>query len=194
MGTSFLDYDHDTDLDLMMVNGVQFPDDTDGVGFEDDISRFWENDGAGVFTEISARLGITDERSGKGMATLYYDNDGDLDVFVVNSKDQPILYRNDGRNRNDWLMVKTAGTGIGIGARMTLTIAEGGPTLVRELRAGNNFLGQNEMVVHFGLGPDTGPLANLTIQWPNGDIETLTDIERNQTLVFVRGALPPTLG
>ncbi len=191
---SFLDFDHDMDLDLMMVNGVLFPDDAEGEGFDDDVSRFWENDGAGVFTEISAQLGITDERAGKGMATLDYDNDGDLDVFVVNSEDEPILYRNDGGNQNDWLKVKTVGTGIGIGARMTLTVADGGPTLVRELRAGNNFLGQNEMMVHFGLGADTGPLAKLTIQWPNGEVEELTDIERNQTLAFIRGTLPPSVG
>ena len=193
-GASFLDFDHDTDLDLMMVNGVQFPDDTDGVGFDDDISRFWENDGAGVFTEISAQLGITDERSGKGMATFDYDNDGDLDVFVVNSKDQPILYRNDGGNQQDWLMVKPVGSGIGIGARMFLTLADGGPMLVRELRAGNNFLGQNEMTVHFGLGANAGPVAKLLIQWPNGDVQEMTDIRPNQTLVLARGHIPDSVG
>ena len=193
-GASFLDFDHDTDLDLMMVNGVQFPDDTDGVGFDDDISRFWENDGAGVFTEISAQLGITDERSGKGMATFDYDNDGDLDVFVVNSKDQPILYRNDGGNQQDWLMVKPVGSGIGIGARMFLTLADGGPTLVRELRAGNNFLGQNEMTVHFGLGANAGPVAKLLIQWANGDVQEMTDIRPNQTLVLARGHIPDSVG
>ena len=190
---SFLDYDNDTDLDLMMVNGVLFPDYAEGKGFDDDVSRFWENDGAGVFTEISAQVGITDARAGKGMATLDYDNDGDLDVFVVNSQDHPILYRNDGGNQKDWLIVKTVGTGIGVGARMFLTIEEGGPTMVREMRAGNNFLGQNEMMVHFGLGNDTGPLAKLTIQWPNGETEVLSNIERNQTLAFVRGTLPPML-
>ena len=143
--------------------------------------------------EISAQVGITDARAGKGMATLDYDNDGDLDVFVVNSQDHPILYRNDGGNQKDWLIVKTVGTGIGVGARMFLTIEEGGPTMVREMRAGNNFLGQNEMMVHFGLGNDTGPLAKLTIQWPNGETEVLSNIERNQTLAFVRGTLPPML-
>ncbi len=91
-------------------------------------------------------------------------------------------------------MVKPVGSGIGIGARMFLTLADGGPTLVRELRAGNNFLGQNEMTVHFGLGANAGPVAKLLIQWPNGDVQEMTDIRPNQTLVLARGHIPDSVG
>ena len=190
---SFLDYDNDTDLDLVMANGVLFPDNTDGVGFDDDNSRFWRNDGDGGFTEISQDVGINDERAGKGLLTFDYDNDGDLDLFVVNNRDQPILYRNDGGNENGWLSVRVVGPATGLGARFTLSPGNGGPDQVRELSAGSNFLGQNEGLVHFGLGADSGPLATLTVRWPDGSARELTGLARNQTIALARGEFPGAL-
>jgi hypothetical protein len=191
---SFVDYDNDNDMDLVMANGVLFPDNTDGEGFGDDITRFWQNDGNGQFTEISQDVGITDTRAGKGLLTFDYDNDGDLDLFVVNNRDQPILYRNDGGNQNSWLNVRVVGTETGIGARFTLSPGDGGPNQVRDLSAGNNFLGQNQMLVHFGLGAGDGPVANLTVRWPDGTEQTWMDVARNQTLALTRGGSPEIRG
>jgi hypothetical protein len=184
---TFLDYDNDTDMDLVMANGVLFPDNTDGEGFGDDITRFWQNDGDGHFTEISQDVGITDTRAGKGLLTLDYDNDGDLDLFVVNNRAQPILYRNDGGNDNGWLNVRVVGTETGLGARFTLSGGGGAPDQVRDLSAGNNFLGQNQMLVHFGLGPGDGPVARLTVRWPDGTEQAWTDLAGNQTVAVTRG-------
>ena len=184
-----IDYDNDGDLDLTMSNGVIFPDDSDGVGFDDDMTRFWKNDGAGNFTELSSAIGIEDGKAGKGLVKLDYDNDGDLDLFVVNNRDAPILYRNDGGNNNGWLRIVVSGTGIGAGARFTLETGNGMPLQVRELEAGNAFLGQHEQAVHFGLGPNPENIKRLTIRWPNGEIQELLDIEPNQTIPMLRGNL-----
>ena len=192
-----LDYDNDGDLDLAMSNGVLFPDDSDGVGFDDDMTRLWRNDGPWQFAEVSADVGIADGKAGKGLVKLDYDNDGDLDLFVVNNRDQPILYRNDGGNGNGWLRVVATGAGAAAGARMTLDAGDGSPPQVRELEAGNAFLGQHEQVVHFGLGPEPGTIARLTVRWPDGEIEEMTGIAPNQILALQRrpataAAAPPS--
>ena len=191
---TFMDYDNDTDMDLVMANGVLFPDNTDGEGFGDDITRFWQNDGDGNFVEMSKDVGITDTRAGKGLLNFDYDNDGDLDLFVVNNRDQPILYRNDGGNENGWLNVRVVGTQTGLGARFTLSAGGGAAAQVRDLSAGNNFLGQNQMLVHFGLGAGDAPVANLKVRWPDGTEQTWTDVPRNQTLALSRGGGPEIIG
>ena len=185
---AFLDYDNDGDLDLAMTNGVLFPDDSDGVGFDDDLTRVWKNDRSGPLIEVSEELGIADGKAGKGLVVFDYDNDGDLDLFVVNNRDRPILYRNDGGNDNGWLRVRAVGTDTAFGVRVTLDPGGGAPKQVRELAGGNNFLGQNEPVVHFGLGPDPRRIARVTARWPDGRVEELLGVEPNQTLTLLGGA------
>ena len=73
-----------------------------------DQSHLYQNDN-GVFTDVSTAAGVTDTGQGRGLLSLDYDNDGDLDVFIVNHGAKPILYRNDGGNDNDWLKIKRRG-------------------------------------------------------------------------------------
>ena len=103
-GTTFLDYDNDRDQDLIVTNGW----DTN-VARSDRICI--ENNG-GTFTDVSNAAGVTDTGMGRGLLSLDYDNDGDLDVFIVNHGAKPILYRNDGGNDNDWLKIRVARHGI----------------------------------------------------------------------------------
>ena len=189
-GTSFLDYDNDGDLDLIMTNGQIFEDneaDEDEI-FNHDPMRLWRNNGNGTFTEVSAAEGITDTRSGKGLLTFDYDRDGDLDVFVVNNANGPILYRNNTANANAWLRVNTVGTlsnRDGIGARVTVTTDlndAANTTQVREIDGGSNFLGQNERAAHFGLGELNGTIDLVTVRWPSGTVQSFSDVPANTTL------------
>ena len=153
-GTTFLDHDNDRDLDLFVTNG--WPPQTQF----DDKSHIYQNDN-GVFTDVSTAAGVTDTGQGRGLLSLDYDNDGDLDVFIVNHGAKPILYRNDGGNANDWLKIKVEGTASnrdGIGAFITVDPDANvvGDEIVREINAGSNFLSQNELTAHFGLGPNSG--------------------------------------
>ncbi len=85
-GTSFLDYDLDGDLDLTMTNGMRIPQSLLDDPFNDDALRLWRNDGASsAFREVAEFEGLTDQGSGKGLLTLDYDRDGDLDLFIVNN-------------------------------------------------------------------------------------------------------------
>ena len=93
---------------------------------------------------------------GRGLLTLDYNNDGNLDVFVVNNGGHPNLYRNNGTG-NDWLRIVTEGTESnrdGIGARITVVRQSDDPetVMVREVDGGSNYLGHNGLAAHFGLG------------------------------------------
>ncbi|MAE68160.1 MAG: hypothetical protein CMJ18_28250, partial [Phycisphaeraceae bacterium] len=164
-GASGLDYDNDGDMDLAMTNGINFETDRDDP-FETDRSRLWRNDGGGSFTEVGEDLGVTDVRPGKGLLTFDYDGDGDLDLFIVNHGDAPVLYRNDGGNENDWLQVRVVGVQSnrdGIGARVTVTPDLDAPeqVLVREIDGGSHYLAQSDLVAHFGLGPSAGTVDRV---------------------------------
>ncbi len=191
-GTAFFDYDNDGDLDLVMTNGVDFPNVSADTVFNTDPMRFWENDGAGLYTERSALGGLTDTRSGKGLLVFDYDDDGDLDLFIVNNAAGPILYRNDGGNAADWLRVETIGTDSnleGLGAKVTIQAIALGPTQVREIGVATHFLGQSERTAHFGLGTGITPVHNVTISWPSGQTQQFSNVARNTTLVAVEPAV-----
>ena len=189
-GSVFLDYDNDGDLDLSHTNGVDFPAEPRGAIFANDPTKFWENDG-GVFTEVATQVGITDNASGKGMLTFDYDNDGDLDLFIMNNQGQPILYRNDGGNNNAWLRIKTIGTQSnqdGVGAQVTVLPDENAPDNLHygEVMAGSHFLGQSERILHFGLADFAGIVDRITVEWPTtGIIQVIEDITPNQLITLV---------
>ncbi len=187
-GSVFFDYDNDGDLDLVMTNGIDFPEIAADLAFHNDPMRFWENDGTGFYTEKSALVGLTDTRSGKGLLVFDYDDDGDLDLFVVNNAAGPALYRNDGGNAADWLRIETVGTQSnleGIGAKVTIQPVALGPTQIREIGGASHFLGQSERIAHFGLGPGTTPVHLVSISWPSGQIQQFSNVARNTTLVAV---------
>jgi hypothetical protein len=185
-GTTFLDHDNDRDLDLFVTNGW----DTAIA----DQSRVYRND-SGVFTDVSNALGVTDTGMGRGLLTFDYDNDGDLDVYIANHGAQPILYRNDGGNANDWLRIKLQGTDSNrdaIGAFITVDpdAEVAGDEMVREITAGSNFLGQNELTAHFGLGPNSGLIDSISIDWPSGAVQELSNVSVNQVLSVIEGVTP----
>lgn len=190
-GTSFWDYDNDTDNDLVMTNGYIEPGETLEDEFEFDPMRLWRNEGFTQMTELSAAAGITSTGSGKGLLTFDYDKDGDLDLFVVNNGEGGILYRNDGGNNNDWLRVETIGTQSnrdGFGAFITVTPEMGGPSQVFEVNAGTHFLAQSEPTAHFGLGDGTDPVDRVVIEWPSGITQVFVDVPRNSTLVAIESS------
>ncbi len=187
-GTTFLDHDNDRDLDLFVTNGWN-----PGLAFPDQ-SHIYQNDN-GVFTDVSAAAGVTDTGQGRGLLSFDYDNDGDLDVFIVNHGARPILYRNDGGNENDWLKIKLEGTASnrdGIGALITVDpdANVAGDEIVREINAGSNYLSQNELTAHFGLGPTSGTVDLISVIWPSGAGQALSNVSVNQVLNLVEQVMP----
>ena len=186
-GASFGDFDNDSDLDLYHVNGWHT-----GATFIGQPSRLFMNDGSGVFSEVANCAGADDLGQGKGMLQFDYDNDGDLDIFIVNSMDvpavgqefpaAPVLLRNDTANGNGWLKVSLSGAPPlhrnGIGSRVYARI--GATTMMHEMHASTNFLSQNAgRIAHFGIGTVT-TVDEVTAEWLNGDATVIPNVGGNQ--------------
>ncbi|MBD5782468.1 CRTAC1 family protein [Pelagicoccus sp. NFK12] len=177
-GTAFLDGDNDGDLDLVMTNGHQDLDNPSRILESIDQTTYWRNDD-GVYQRFSDAMGFTDRDPGKGLLVFDYDNDGDLDVFIANCQTKPILYRNDTVTDNRWLRVNLVGrksNSHGIGARLELQAEPDGPVQLREVSASSHFLAQSEVTSHFGLGDFTGNAHQLTVRWPSGVVQTLSNL------------------
>ena len=187
-GTNFLDYDNDGDLDLYVANGhVQdkialFQS---GVEYMQEHQLF-RNDGGGSYAEASSISGewFLHKQISRGAAFGDYDGDGDVDVLVTNCGGEAKLVRNDGGNRENWLMVRTMGTHSnrdGIGARVRV-VAEG-LEQVRQVRSGSSYLTASDPRLHFGLSHRTR-IDLVEVRWPSGLVQRLEQVPVNQVLVI----------
>jgi hypothetical protein len=144
-----------------------------------------------VFTERAIFLGITNIAQGRGLLTFDYDKDGDLDAFIVNNHQAPVLYRNNGGNDNDWLAIKTIGTtsnAEGVGALITVTpdLEHPQDAIVWEVTGSSTFLAQSEKLARFGLGAGASTVDLIEIEWPaSGVVQQFTDIAPNQILTII---------
>jgi enediyne biosynthesis protein E4 len=183
-GANFADFDHDMDVDLFVSNGDLNPNDVPLADY------YFENTNAS-FKEIGAAVGLNDYGIGRGSVVFDMDNDGDLDVLVVNQKpvfDYPVssstkLFRNDSTNGN-WLKIKLEGIQSdrnGIGA--TIEVEVDGLKMIREVDGGSSHLSQNSLTTHFGLGSVT-KVDYIKVFWPGGNTQTLVDLSAGQTLVI----------
>jgi hypothetical protein len=183
-GPVLFDYDNDGWLDLFTTHGNAHHEYVE----EDTLVR---NKGGGSFEDVSDVSGqyFHEKYVGRGAAYGDYDNDGDLDVLVVNLNDSARLLRNDGGNRNHWLKVEAklafpTGTRDAIGARVT--VITGGLRQIEDLVPQRGYLSQADSRLHFGLGKAAS--ATVEIRWPDGQLERRENVQANQTLRLVRAA------
>ncbi|MDP4223122.1 MAG: CRTAC1 family protein [Bacteroidota bacterium] len=175
--SSFIDYDNDGNVDIFKANGAL----KHLYGQE---SQMFKNDGNGKFRDVSLELGkyFSMELVGRGACIGDYDNDGDLDIFVVNLNSPAVFLRNNKGNLNNWLLIKLTGTTSnrdGIGARVKLTA--GGKTQTTQKRSTTGYLSQNDPRLHFGLGKNES-VERIEIIWPSGKKQTLENTKVNQIL------------
>ena len=176
-GTSFFDHDNDGDMDLVAANGWY------GASTTEDPMAFWDNDGDGNMIPAMDELGLANTGQGRGLITFDADNDGDLDMLVINNDAAPIFYRNYVEDQGHWLRVRAPGTvsnTLGIGAQ--ITVFDGERTRYGEVGAtGSHYLGHAPRDVHFGLGDAT--TVDVTVYWPVSDQTVLVeDVDVDQIL------------
>jgi hypothetical protein len=176
-GGMFLDFDNDSDQDLLVANG-------DAFKLEGDLSQLLENQGDGKFSDASPQGGVFFKQriNGRGNAVLDFDNDGRPDALFTALADRAFLLKNRHPSKNHWLTLQLEGTQSnrsGYGA--LLTVKAGDLTLKAESLCPTGFLTQGDPRPHFGLGAHA-KVDTLEIQWPGGKVQTLKDIPANQIL------------
>lgn len=177
--SSFIDYDNDGDVDISKTNGAL----KHLYGQEDQI---FENLGNAKFDDVSLGLGeyFHQEFVGRGSCIGDYDNDGDLDIFIVNLNDHCRFLRNNKGNLNNWLTINLVGTKSnrdGIGAR--IKISAGGRVQTAQRKTTVGYLSQNDPRLHFGLGK-TDLVEKIEIKWPSGIVQVIDNTKANQIITI----------
>ena len=190
-GAGIVDLDNDGLPDLFIAAGQVYPElEKQAPLFPYKNPRIvFRNLGGGRFEQLSDEAGpaIAIPHSSRGCAFGDFDNDGDIDILIMNMNEPPSLLRNDTSGRNHWLKVQleaTVSNRSAIGARVTARY--GSRLQVQELMSQSSFLSVNDKRLHFGLGAETS--ASLEIRWPNGMKQTFTRIPADHLVVIREGA------
>jgi hypothetical protein len=190
-GTGFVDLDNDGFPDLFVATGGVYPE----VGKKVPAYPFstprlvFRNLGDGRFEELieEAGPGVSDPHASRGCAFGDFDNDGDIDVLVMNMNEPPSLLRNDVTGAGHWLKVRVIGVHSNrsaIGTRVT--VHYGNRNQVQEVLGQSSFYSSNDPRLHFGLGAET--VASLIIRWTNGNTETIQNIAADQLVTIREGS------
>jgi hypothetical protein len=187
-GIGFLDYNNDGWKDLFIANGhvySQIADRKLHISYKQP-KLLYRNMANGRFEDVSSKTGpaLSELNLARGCAFGDFDNDGDVDVIVNNLGGPPTLLRNDGGNKNNWIMVKCLGTRSnrsGIGTRVKVTA--GGRSQIDEVMSGSSYYSQNDLRLHFGLG-SAKHVDSIEILWPSGLKENIKDVPVNQLVII----------
>lgn len=190
-GLKFFDYDNDGDPDLFLANG--HPDDM----VESQVSRVKYAEPLLLFENINGKFKNVSMQSGeifkkdfpaRGLSVGDIDNDGDLDLLVINNGAAPLLLRNDGGNRNNWLGLQLTATKSNpgaVGAVITWT-ASGGAKRTRLKTSGGSYLSSHDPREILGIG-QAAKIESVEIKWPNGTVDKLINPPLNIYVRVVEG-------
>jgi len=150
---------------------------------------FLRNDGHGGYDEISGAVGLDLDQDGRSFAVLDADSDGDPDVIAMAARQAPQLrvFRNDFETKAASIAVRLRGTTSNrdaIGARVTVETDRLKKT--RIVQCGSGFLSQHSKELVIGLGA-SGRIVKLTVSWPSGETQVLTDVPLNARVRIVEG-------
>ena len=175
-GAGMADFDNDGLPDLFIATGSVYPEvEAVAPAYPYKTPRIvFRNLGDGKFEEFIEECGpgIAALHSSRGAAFGDFDNDGDVDIVILNLDEPPSLLRNDCTSPNHWLKILLEGTQSNrsaIGARVT--VRAGTRIQAQEVLGQSSFLSSNDRRLHFGLGES--PSASVEIRWPSGKTETL---------------------
>jgi hypothetical protein len=190
-GTGFLDFNNDGWKDIFIANGHVYPEVADRKLHVTYKQRriLYRNRGDATFEDVSLKAGpgIVEPQCSRGCAFGDFDNDGDVDIIVNNIDGPPSLLRNDGGNKNNWILVKCLGTRSNrsaIGTRVT--VLTGRHAQIDEVMSGSSYYSQNDLRLHFGLGQAT-KADQIEVRWPSGGKESFSNVQANQLIVIKEG-------
>jgi hypothetical protein len=188
-GTAFFDMDNDGWLDVFIANGHVYPqvDSIPGGASYREPLQLFRNKRDGTFEDVSSVLSGIPLHSRRGAAFGDVNNDGNIDVVLINVGEPPTLLLNQGGNTNHRVLFKLVGTvsnKMAIGARVT--VKAGKLVQFSEVRAGGSYLSQNDPRLHFGLGTEAF-MSEVEVKWPSGKIEVLRNVPADFIYTVIEG-------
>jgi hypothetical protein len=186
-GAAILDLDNNGYPDLFWVTGSVYPE------VEKKLPQYpqrtprvlFRNLGNSRFEELleEGGPGVSAVHCSRGCAFGDFDNDGDLDILIVNLNEPPSLLRNDIKGDNRWLKLKlnaTKSNRSAIGARAL--VRYGGRQQLQEVTGQSGFLSVNDRRLHFGLGAE--PTADVEVRWPSGIRQSFKAVASNHLVTI----------
>ncbi len=195
-GTGVVDLDNDGQRDIFiacghLIDNVEQFDDTTSYLDRNIVLR---NTGQGKFVNVSDQCGdgLLPKLSSRGAAFDDLDNDGKIDVVILNSRREPTILRNVSPDRNHWLQIQLRGTKTnrdGIGARVTVTA--GDLTQIDEVHSGRSYQSDFGKRLQFGLG-QRSQIDQIRVKWVGGGVDIVRNagVDRLITIVEGRGLVP----
>lgn len=190
-GTAFIDFDNDGWVDLAVSNGHVYPqaDKIQGVTPYRQPMVLFRNKGDRTFENVSKQAGFTKLRaaSWRGLAAGDVNNDGKMDLLVMDADGPPLLLINRIESMNHAVLFHLVGTKsnkAAIGARVL--VVTGDVKQTSEVQSGSSYLSQNDLRLHFGLGKH-GAIDRVQILWPSGKKEELSDLPADMIYTLVEG-------
>lgn len=189
-GAGFVDVDNDGWKDIFYVSGHVYPEverSQMDIRFRQPRLLF-RNLGNNRFQNVSSESGpaFEEQYSSRGCAFSDFNNDGKVDILIMNMNDRPSLWRNDSRNSNASILVKLIGTQCNrraIGARVH--VVTGKRVQMDEVHSGDSLMSMSDLRLHFGLG-QASKVDLLEVRWPTtGRVEQFRDVAVNQ-IVFIQ--------
>jgi len=189
-GAGMVDFDNDGDRDIFVANGHL----QDNIELRDDTTAYLapntvlENTGRGKFVDVSkiSGSGLEPRCSSRGAGFDDLDNDGDIDVVVLNSRREPTIIKNDTQGAGHWLRIRLVGVDTnrdGIGARVKVTV--GNLVQIAEVHSGRGYQSHYGLRLHFGL-KGYRRVDRLEVYWLGGGKDLVTDVATDQTMTIVQ--------
>ncbi len=206
-GTAFFDINHDGADDVVAVNGaMKLPDTAVHIPAYSERAAYWKifsepnaiflNTGDGKFQQVVSRKETFSMRVevSRGLCTGDIDNDGDLDMLLLNTAARARLYRNVADKTGSWLRLRAVEPALGgrdaYGARVT--VRSGGKRWTRWISPSGSYLSSHDPIAHFGLG-SLATVDRIEVRWPDGSDETFPGGPVNQLRVLAHGSAPESV-
>ncbi len=190
-GAKWLDMDNDAWPDICYVNGHVY-DNAGELKTGESLRQptmLFRNESGRHFVDLVPVLdpALAKLIVGRGSATADFDNDGRVDVLIVDYEGSPLLFENRSRTENHWIKFDLRGTAPNThayGAR--ITARAGSDIWISEVSPVSSYLSSSDPRIHFGLGT-LSSLETVTIRWPSGGVEELRDVSADQIVRVVEG-------